>query len=170
MFSFFFASEARHENKGQWRGASTAKYLFYFQRQRLIGLPKINLGYLFFRSHCALEEAMTASTPESHLSFLWKQAVICLHQTLNTTILHTLRLLTLKRKPEAPVHTGQDSPGDFSSGLLQPLCRKGAVELTALTCSFRLLVSLGAEVVSTPHPGALTAQANGAELTLLWQP
>ena len=111
---------------------------------------------------------MRAFIPESRLSFLWKQAVIYLHQTLNMTILRTLRLLTLKRKPEAPVHTGQDSPGDFSSGLLQPPCREGAVELTALTCSGQALCVLGGRggERSSPHSSDGTSQRSRANLAL----
>lgn len=46
---------------------------------------------------------MTAFITESHLFFLWKQAVVCLQQTLNTTVSHMLR-----QKPEAPFHVGKD--------------------------------------------------------------
>lgn len=91
---------------------------------------------------------MTAFIPESRLSFLWKRAVIYLHQALTVTILHALRLLALKQKPGAPVHAGQGSAGDFSSGL----CREGAAEPTALTALLRLSLSLGRRLLLAPEP------------------
>lgn len=127
---------------------------FYFQRQWWRGLPKINLDYLFFYSHCVLERATTAFITESHSYFLWKQAVICLQQTLNTTVSHMLR-----QKPEAPFpHWKKPLPLILALGFCS-LCELGADSSKLLSGA---LVSLGAEVLSAPHRRASSSPSIGS--------
>lgn len=117
-------------------------------------MPKINLDYLFFYSHCVLERATTAFITESHSYFLWKQAVICLQQTLNTTVSHMLR-----QKPEAPFpHWKKPLPLILALGFCS-LCELGADSSKLLSGA---LVSLGAEVLSAPHPRASSSPSIGS--------